>query len=113
MDVKISTVDQIQVVALSGELDANTSPIAQQQILPLATEGARILLDMHGVTFMSSAGLRMLLTTYREAVARKAQVALARLSEDLAETMSETGFLSFFAVHDDVETGVQALKSQG
>jgi anti-sigma B factor antagonist len=113
MDVKVFTVDQIQIVSLSGELDANTSPVAQLQILPLATEGARILLDMNGVTFMSSAGLRMLLTTYREAVARKAQVALARLSEDLAETMSETGFLSFFAVHDDVETGVQALKNQG
>jgi anti-anti-sigma regulatory factor len=55
----------------------------------------------------------MLLTTYRETVARKAKVALARLSEDLADTMSETGFLSFFAVHDDVESGVQALRSQG
>ena len=61
MEVNIREVAGIHVVELSGELDANTSPVAQQQILPLATEGARILLDMRGVTFMSSAGLRLLL----------------------------------------------------
>jgi hypothetical protein len=33
--------DDVHVVELAGELDANTSPVAQQQILPLATEGSR------------------------------------------------------------------------
>lgn len=113
MDVKISKVGQVQVVALSGELDANTSPVAQQQILPLATDGARILLDMTGVTFMSSAGLRLLLSTYRQVVARNGTVALAKLSEELKDTMSITGFLSFFTVHDDVDSGLQALQTQG
>jgi anti-sigma B factor antagonist len=113
MDVNISSVGGVQVVGLAGELDANTSPVAQQHILPLATDGARILLDMHGVTFMSSAGLRMLLATYRQVGARNGQVALARLSEELKDTMSVTGFLSFFTVHDSVESGLQALQAQG
>lgn len=113
MDVKISTVGQVHVVTLSGELDASTSPVAQQQILPLATDGARILLDMDGVTFMSSAGLRLLLSTYRQVAARNGRVALARLSDDLKDTMSVTGFLSFFTVHDSVEVGLQALQPEG
>jgi anti-sigma B factor antagonist len=113
MDVKISKVGQVQVVALSGELDANTSPVAQQLILPLATDGARILLDMTGVTFMSSAGLRLLLSTYRQVVARNGTVALAKLSDELKDTMSITGFLSFFTVHDDVDSGLQALQAGG
>jgi anti-sigma B factor antagonist len=111
--VKVSTVGQVHVVALSGELDANTSPVAQQQILPLATSGARILLDMTGVTFMSSAGLRLLLTTYREVAARNGKVAIANLSDELKDTMSATGFLSFFTIHDDVDSGVQALQAEG
>lgn len=113
MDVKVSRVGAVDVVALSGELDANTSPVAQQQILPLATEGARILLDMTGVTYMSSAGLRLLLATYREVVARNGKVALSTLSEDLKDTMSVTGFLTFFTVHDDMEAGLHALQIQG
>ena len=113
MDVKVSTVGQVRLVTLSGELDASTSPVAQQQILPLAIDGARILLDMDGVTFMSSAGLRLLLSTYRQVAARNGRVALAKLSDDLKDTMSVTGFLSFFTIHDSVELGLHALQAEG
>jgi anti-sigma B factor antagonist len=112
MDVKIREVGGVHVVELSGELDANTSPVAQQKILPLATEGSRILLDMGGVSFMSSAGLRLLLSTYRQVAAQKGTVALAGLSEDLQDTMSMTGFLSFFTIHETTESGLQAMQSQ-
>jgi anti-sigma B factor antagonist len=111
MEVNIISEGLVHVVALVGELDANTSPVAQQQILPLAIGGARILIDMSGVTFMSSAGLRLLLLTYRRVVALEGMVALAKVSEDLRYTMSVTGFLAFFAVHDSVEDGVRALKA--
>lgn len=102
----------VHVVEIAGELDANTSPMAQQQILPLATEGSRILLDLGGVTFMSSAGLRLLLSTYRQVVAQNGMVALAALSEDLQDTMSMTGFLSFFTIHDSAEIGVKAMQER-
>jgi len=113
MNVTIRDEGGVHVVTLSGDLDANTSPVAQQQILPLATEGSRILLDMTGVSFMSSAGLRLLLSTYRQVAVQKGTVALAGLSEDLKDTMSMTGFLSFFTIHDTTESGLQAMQSQG
>lgn len=113
MTVNIREAQGVHVVELSGELDANTSPLAQQQILPLATEGSRLLLDLSGVSFMSSAGLRLLLSTYRQVLAQKGAVALAGLSEDLKDTMSMTGFLSFFTVYDTTGEGLQALQSHG
>lgn len=112
MDVNIRQVEGVHVVELSGELDANTSPVAQQQIIPLATEGSRILLDMGGVSFMSSAGLRLLLSTYRQVTTQKGLIALAALSEDLKDTMSMTGFLSFFTTYDTTEGGLQAMRPQ-
>ena len=113
MNVNVREANGVHVVELSGELDANTSPVAQQQILPLATAGARILLDMGGVSFMSSAGLRLLLSTYRQVATHKGAVALTALSEDLKDTMSMTGFLSFFTVYDTTDQGLQAMQSQG
>lgn len=113
MTVNIRETAGVHVIELSGELDANTSPVAQQQIMPLATEGARLLLDMSGVSFMSSAGLRLLLSMYRQVLAQKGTVALAGLSEDLKDTMSMTGFLSFFTVYESSADGVQALRAQG
>jgi anti-sigma B factor antagonist len=113
MTVNIRTAGGVHVVELSGELDANTSPVAQQQILPLATPGSRILLDMSGVSFMSSAGLRLILSMYRQVTAQNGTIALAGLSEDLKDTMSMTGFLSFFTIYDTTQGGVEALQSQG
>lgn len=113
MTVNIRRDRGVHVVELAGELDANTSPVAHQQILPLATEGANILLDMSGVSFMSSAGLRLLLSMYRQVSAQKGTIALAGLSEDLKDTMSMTGFLSFFTIYDTTASGVQALQAQG
>lgn len=112
MTVNIRREGSVDVVELAGELDANTSPVAHQQILPLATDGARILLDMSGVSFMSSAGLRLLLSMYRQVTGQKGTIALAGLSEDLKDTMSMTGFLSFFTIHDTADSGVSALESQ-
>jgi anti-sigma B factor antagonist len=112
MTVNIRRDGSVHVVELAGELDANTSPAAQQQIMPLATEGSRILLDMGGVSFMSSAGLRLLLSMYRQVAAQNGRIGLAGLSEDLQDTMSMTGFLSFFTIYDTTESGVQALEAQ-
>jgi anti-sigma B factor antagonist len=112
MTVNIREVSGVHVVELAGELDANTSPVAQQRILPLAVENARIVLDMGGVSFMSSAGLRLLLSTYRQVAAQKGAVALTGLSEDLKDTMSMTGFLSFFTIYDTTDAGVAALQGQ-
>src|SRR4030095_12385071 len=111
MDVAIRTDDGVYIVRLSGELTANTSPGVQQQVFPLATNGARILLDLSDVTLMSSAGLRLLLGVYRQGVGRAGASALVGISEELSETMSVTGFLTFFNVYDSVLAAVKALRS--
>jgi anti-sigma B factor antagonist len=109
MDIKVRTIDAVTVVDLAGELDATTSAVAQQQILPLAQAGAKMLLEMTGVTYMSSAGLRMLLSTYRRVAESGGRVVLVGLSPDLRETMAVTGFLGFFTTNDTLESGLQAL----
>jgi anti-sigma B factor antagonist len=108
----VRAVDDVHVVEVQGELDAHTSPVAQQQILSLVGPGSRILLDLTQVSFMSSAGIRMLLATHRSVKAGHATVALAGLSPDLKDTMSATGFLPYFAVYDTQESGLQALQLQ-
>lgn len=111
MNCSTRVVGAVHVVELAGELDANTSPAAQQVIMPLAASGAKILLDMTEVSFMSSAGLRLLLSTYRQVSSLGGTVALAGLSEELKDTMSMTGFLSFFTIHDTADSGVASLQS--
>jgi anti-sigma B factor antagonist len=107
--IKVRTIDGVTVVDLLGELDATTAGAVQQRILPLAEDGARLLLEMTGVTYMSSAGLRMLLSTYRRVSEGGGRIVLVGLSPDLRETMAVTGFLGFFVTNDTLESGLQAL----
>jgi anti-sigma B factor antagonist len=109
IDIKIETREQTSVVRLAGEIDATTAAQVQQSVLPLSEPGSRILLDMTSVAYMSSAGLRMLLSLYRTVSGKQGQIALVGLSEELQDTMSMTGFLGFFTLADSVEAGLQTL----
>jgi anti-sigma B factor antagonist len=78
--------------------------------MPLVQPGSRILLDMSGVPYMSSAGLRMLLSTYRQVANQNGRIALIGLAEELKDTMEVTGFLKFFTSCETVDEGLKALK---
>jgi anti-sigma B factor antagonist len=59
------------IVAISGEVDVGTEASLQQALLQIIRErGARLMLDLSGVSFMDCAGLRALLATRRRAEMR-------------------------------------------
>ena len=109
MDVKVSEDGGVTVVSVDGELDTNSAPVAQQQILPLAQAGCKMVLDMTKVPYMSSAGIRVLLSTYRTVTSNGGKIVIVGLADDVRETMSVTGFLKFFQTFDNLEAGKQAV----
>lgn len=109
MDITQRKVGDVTVVEIAGEIDGSTAPEAQAQIVPLAADGAKVVIDMSGVGYMSSAGLRMLLVVYRTVAGQGGKVALSGLSQDLEDTMSLTGFLEFFDHYKSVEEAVAAV----
>jgi anti-sigma B factor antagonist len=105
-----STIDQVTIVELIGDIDGSTAPKVQEHVQPLAASGGRILMDLTQVPYMSSAGLRMLLSVYRQISGKNGQVILVGLSEEIRDTMSITGFLDFFTTRDTLDSGLEALK---
>ena len=110
MDIATKNYDTARVLEIRGDIDGHTAPQVQMQILAEMQPGLPLLIDMSAVSFMSSAGLRVLLTTYRQALQAKNKVMLVGLSEEIKETMSATGFLSFFEIRPSVEDGLKALQ---
>jgi len=111
MEINITALDNIQVIAVDGDIDASTAPTAQQEILPAAQTGEPILLDLSKVAYMSSAGLRVLLSIYRQVSAKNIPFVLVGLSEELQDTMSVTGFLDFFTICETREAGLDKLQT--
>ena len=82
-------------MTIVGEIDGSTAPQAQEQILPLVGAGCQDHAGHEpGVTYMSSAGLRMLLLAYRTINGKGGKIVLVGLSDELKDTMSVTVFWS-------------------
>jgi anti-sigma B factor antagonist len=109
MEINVKSVGHVTVVEMAGDIDSNTAPQSQERVLSLIQPEVKILLDMRGVEYMSSAGLRMLLSTYRQIARENGTIVLVGLAEEIKDTMSITGFLNFFTVRDTVDEGLTAL----
>jgi anti-sigma B factor antagonist len=99
----------VSVITLTGRLDSGSAPAVQDELSGLIPDRGLVLLDLSGLDYMSSAGLRVLLLAYRQAQRTGARLALAGLSAEVRSVMAATGFLDFFAVADTVDDGVEAL----
>lgn len=111
MEVIRSVIQDVNVVKLTGDLDGSNAPNVQAQIMPLAIANVKMILDMSEVSYMSSAGLRMLLVMYRTINSKSGKVVLVGLSEDIRDTMSMTGFLDFFTYLETLDDGLKNLSS--
>ena len=109
MEIKLEQINGVDVAVLIGEINGHTAPTVQEKLLPMVPADCRVLLDMRQVTYMSSAGLRILLLLYRQISAHEGQVVLTGLPEKIWDTMAITGFLNFFEAHPSFEEGMMAL----
>ncbi len=92
---------------LTGEIDGRSAPEVQARLVGLAESHTRLLLDMKQVTFLSSAGLRMLLLLYRQFAAKSGEIILIGVTEEIRDTMSMTGFSNFFTFVENASEAVR------
>lgn len=95
MEIMIKTIDQVTVVDITGDIDGKTAPEAQAHILPLLEPGCKVMLDMSRVDYMSSAGLRMMLSMHRQTAGNQGQLILVGLSEEIKTRCLLQVFLTF------------------
>ena len=111
MEINIQQHKDITVITLYGELNSQTSTLAQEQLSPLVMSGCKIVIDLGAITYMSSAGLRTLLLLYRQINNAQGQFVVTNLTEMVHDTMQITGFLDFFDTYPDINSGLAALES--
>jgi anti-sigma B factor antagonist len=94
------------VVGVSGEIDIASAPQLREELLgALLRHGARLALDLGGVTFMDCAGIDALLAARRHARLEGGWVRVARASRRARNIVMLTGLQREFALAGS-ETGV-------
>ncbi|WP_174783551.1 STAS domain-containing protein [Dolichospermum sp. UHCC 0259] len=110
--INITTIEDINIVVVEGDIDASTAASVTKEVLPLVAPGSKIMLDVNGVEYMSSAGLRTLLSIHRQNTAKEGKLVLVGLNEELTDTMTVTGFIDFFVTTQDRKAGLEALNKE-
>ena len=89
----------VKVLQFDGRLDTNTSPEAQVALDGLIGEGAqKILVDFEKLDYVSSAGLRVLLSTAKQLSRSGGELRLSNLNETVREIFEISGFDTLLSV---------------
>ena len=94
---------RVDLVEIDGRIDSSTAPQLEQALQKIIKDGRyRIVVDMAETDFMSSAGLRALLSALKQ-VRRfnRGDVRLACMSDRVKKAFDLAGLLEVFKVYDD------------
>jgi len=100
----------IVFVTIKGRLDAD-SALEAEKTVENALDGNvdRMLFDLGALDYLSSAGLRVLLSAAKEIKRRDGKIVLCSLTEFVKEIFEVSGFESLIPIEDSVESGVKLL----
>ncbi|MBW8483628.1 anti-sigma factor antagonist [Actinomadura parmotrematis] len=108
LQIDTRTAGGVTVVALAGELDLGASARADDAVRAAQADAAHphLVLDLHALDFMDSAGLNVLITAYRRAAAAGRYLALCGLRPDTARVLDIAGLRAHFTVHDTLDAAL-------
>lgn len=104
---------RLVIVAVSGRVDHLSANTLRAEIDPVlsacSAAGDALIVDLAGLEYISSAGLRVFMLMSREVKARKGRVALAAMQPVVREIFDISKFTLLFEIFPDVMAAAEAL----
>lgn len=109
--VTLEEIEHRVILRLEGRLDAASAPLLEQRINPLIQEGHyHLLLDFSRVDYLSSAGMRVLLSVAKRLSAKKGELILFSLGEEVLEVIKMAGFHKILRILPSEKEAIQYHK---
>jgi anti-sigma B factor antagonist len=111
MDISQERDGDVVVVRLTGRLDSSAAASAEERLSAAVTDTSpRVAIDMSGLAYISSAGLRVLLVVAKKVQQQKGKIALGGLAENVREVFTVSGFDTIFPIEPDRAAAVAAVR---
>ena len=113
MECQAQDIANVILVQIIGRIDYTTANAFEHALLPLldgcSAEGKKALLDLSGVVYMSSAGLRVLTIAAKQCRQRNGEIAVAALQPLLQEVFKIGRLEIIFKVFKTVREALEAI----
>lgn len=108
MEVTTEQFKHCDLVKATGRVDSYTAPRLAEVIDEIINVGRfKIVLDMSGIDYMSSAGLRILISTQKTCKRyNRGEVVLSSVPRRIYEALDLAGFVPLFKFFDDTTGAV-------
>jgi len=99
IDIAISEENGLQWVRLQGRIDSITAPDLEKSLNVLVSSGQRMLaLDMQAIHYMSSLGLRVLLSVQKQLKKADGEIMICQPAMTVLELLEMSGFKMLFRI---------------
>jgi len=108
MEVTTEQFKRCDLVEATGRIDSQTAPQLAEAFNAIHEAGRfKIVFDMSGVDFISSAGLRVMISVQKTCKRwNRGEMVLAGVPQRVYETLDLAGFVPLFQFFDDVVAAV-------
>jgi anti-sigma B factor antagonist len=100
LGISIQNFRRADMITVAGRVDSNTASDLDQALKQVMNGGRyNLVIELSGVNYLSSAGLRSLVAALRECKRQRGDVVLVALSERVLEVLKLAGLDSLFQVY--------------
>lgn len=107
MEITTHPHDHAIVMAVTGRLDAITAPDFERE--GATYTGVKLALDLAGLEYVSSAGLRSILALAKQLKTTGGALVLYNVTGLVKEVLEMSGFDSFLAMHPSLDAALADL----
>jgi len=110
MEITGKTVDNVEIVFLNGRLDAYNSNLVENKFNELIDSGkVKMVADLSGVEYISSSGLRVMLSSLKKLNQLEGTLKLSALQPYVLEVFEIAGFTQLFEIYDSEEEALASF----
>lgn len=97
MEIKNAKSGEVLTLEIQGRIDTTTAPQLEAELMSGMDGAKELRLDFAGVEYISSAGLRVLLTA-QKLMSRRGRMVVFHVNESVAEVFEVTGFSDILTI---------------
>lgn len=109
VEIKVKKEDNYQLITVHGEVDASSSIELDKALSNASNQANKILVDLTGLAYISSAGLGVFISYLEELKAKNIRMILIKMQPAVAEVFQILGLQNLITITDTKEEGIKLL----
>jgi anti-sigma B factor antagonist len=107
LSISVEKMPRVDLVTVNGRIDSSSAGLFENRLDDITTKSRyNLILNLAGVSYMSSAGLRTLVKVKKVCSKGRGDLRLSQLSPRVQEVLDLSGLTSIFETYDNDTTAV-------